>query len=170
MLSLSLSELASLVLPGDLFMKPLAARVSSLVLWRVSLREDGGGLSPACVPPQCPPPRSTATSITFAACPCAQICAGPTGPAAVSRERRSWALPRSKETLDGFWGMCRRGSQALGRRWEETKRQESGECCRRANVRAQGAKSTTLGCGVPRWAAEALPKSFLSPSLHVMGQ
>lgn len=37
MLSLSPSELASLVLPGDLLMKPLAARVSSLVLWRVSL-------------------------------------------------------------------------------------------------------------------------------------
>lgn len=37
MLSLSLSELASLALPGDLLMKLLAARVSSLVFWRVSL-------------------------------------------------------------------------------------------------------------------------------------
>lgn len=54
MLSLSLSELASLVLPGDLFMKPLAARVSSLVLWRVSLREDGGGAVTCLCPPSVP--------------------------------------------------------------------------------------------------------------------
>lgn len=55
MLSLSLSELASLVLPGDLLMKPLAARVSSLVLWRVSLREDRG-VAVTCL---CPPPVPT---------------------------------------------------------------------------------------------------------------
>lgn len=40
MFSLSPSELASLTLLGDLFMNPLAARVSSLVLLRVSLQED----------------------------------------------------------------------------------------------------------------------------------
>jgi len=40
MFSLSPSELASLTLLGDLLMNPLAARVSSLVLLKVSLQEE----------------------------------------------------------------------------------------------------------------------------------
>lgn len=40
MFSLSPSELASLALLGDLVMNPLAARVSSLVLLKVSLQEE----------------------------------------------------------------------------------------------------------------------------------
>lgn len=122
MLSLSLSELASLVLPGCLLMKPLAARVSSLVLWRVSLREDRG----AAVTCLCPPlvPTSPVHSHQHHVC-CLSLCSDlcwthRTCSSAGSRGRRSWALPRSKEALDGFWGMCRRGSQALERRWEET--------------------------------------------------